>query len=750
MFDNQSKCHLSLIFLAFFTILTGNCQASNTDSVETNSTFVNGYYDCKLSYCNLIDEKGRSLTTIASSFSLILNLLFVCVFLCRREVRKKPNVFIFMMAICSALFSSNLIIQVSRSDISENILLTILSYISLTTTTLINLYSFIFLLYNFISIKKSAEREPISTIYFNFGAWILTFLIVFTFHTFNGLGESIYGLYGLKSSSYMLVPSIGYGVTILISIFMVSSIRNTLFYSVEADEHKGSFIKTYYYTFYWIILEFLMAAIFEILLTIYTKKYAVTPNDTQTKMMIKSVTLLLDHLKSLFPLVLIITCLKDQKAFKRRRNNRSNVENLISGEFSDESVSHDLVHIQEAERKIRQIYSLLAGVNLFFNQPFDGNILKDLENNKPQVIGHMKIAIDEKIIKDTAPQIFSDGKSKVNSFSTGELKVYRPAVFTDLMRMGGIRRELIDSLNFAANNSKIISWANRVQDSDRDFFVTSDGKFTLRVIKGNEKKSFLNILTQYAEYLKANNESILFRIYGVWRLTVDNPKETIYLILVRRICENSEAVARRYELKGTSMYSSIPDQEESNVVSNSKVDGLLKDSQFDKVEKKLKVDQNIAISLLETISQDVYFLSSVKISGYCLAVYIVDAKYRLRDLGLSIIQETDEDKETPKSRQASVLRGELELTNSNFSSDSKKSSLAKKLDPFKVSSTTEGIYYKVGITNYFQSDNVQTIFGTFLKANGDNRQGMPISPVSDKDYALRLISYAAKILGRKK
>jgi len=137
----------------------------------------------------------------------------------------------------------------------------------------------------------------------------------------------------------------------------------------------------------------------------------------------------------------------------------------------------------------------------------------------------------------------------------------------------------------------------------------------------------------------------------------------------------------------------------------------------------------------------------VKLRGYHVALYVIDDTYSTRDLPLSMIQEIDEEKEA-SSRNVSVLRrAELELMSRNSSQESKeKMTVGKKQDFARFDSITEGMYYKVGVVDFFHISFPKRNSG--MRSAMDNSGSKPMSstmPVSDKDFGERLVKYIRKI-----
>ena len=84
-------------------------------------------------------------------------------------------------------------------------------------------------------------------------------------------------------------------------------------------------------------------------------------------------------------------------------------------------------------------------------------------------------------------------------------------------------------------------------DQTNLFIFSDDKKFLMKIISNEEKDLFLRILPSYHKKL-IENKSLLCRIYGLFRIIVNDKKE-VTVILMRNMCELPSPVNNIFTFK---------------------------------------------------------------------------------------------------------------------------------------------------------------------------------------------------------
>jgi 1-phosphatidylinositol-4-phosphate 5-kinase len=78
---------------------------------------------------------------------------------------------------------------------------------------------------------------------------------------------------------------------------------------------------------------------------------------------------------------------------------------------------------------------------------------------------------------------------------------------------------LMQSLDVKKNIKMIFKAGESAGKSGSFFFFSHDHKFVIKTLKGNEKQLLINILDDYIEHFKKNdNKSLMARIFGIFEI----------------------------------------------------------------------------------------------------------------------------------------------------------------------------------------------------------------------------------------
>jgi len=637
------------------------------------------------------------------------------------------------------------------------------SYVSVISSLTIDIYILMLLFYNLVTLKGDPAKKPSSTFMYHALGLALIGGSVYGAKKMNGLGKTIYGFCGFKPVTSIYMPLAYYGVILFLSFVMIILSSNARKNISRINRSKKALLKTYLSLFQWALVIFLLQALNDVLLSFYTDSYTDPTKANDVKTSISFATVVKDLSKNVLPIIFVIACWrgrrnqrdKEQNNMTRSQINDTKYESLLDSTYtsitdSEASRIFEVSSSSRSEKKIQMLYSLMAGCQLAANSSETKEASDNISINMSSSNDY-KVVITDETIRRKAPMIYQEVQARRNKFIDSEVKAYNVDLFESLVQGDkDLKEELKESLSFSFNHSKILEYAHRLDEAGCEFFATRDDKFYFKIITEAEKCAFINVLPKYIDYLKATPDSLLMRIYGIYKLKVIGSEEVYDLALIRRVYDDSEMIARYYELQGTTLNTRKNDynlEERNAFVDTMKIEGILKDVQFDRVERKLRLYPETSKRFCDVIYRDVQFLYSVKLRGYHVALYVIDDTYSTRDLPLSMIQEIDEEKEA-SSRNVSVLRrAELELMSRNSSQESKeKMTVGKKQDFARFDSITEGMYYKVGVVDFFHISFPKRNSG--MRSAMDSSSSKPMSstmPVSDKDFGERLVKYIRKI-----
>ena len=192
---------------------------------------------------------------------------------------------------------------------------------------------------------------------------------------------------------------------------------------------------------------------------------------------------------------------------------------------------------------------------------------------------------------------------------------YAPQIFAYLRKLDMVKEEDIINSLLPMNNK------NGIQDSEGKggslFLNSDDNEFSLKTITFDEAeliRSFL--LCKMAEYLSSNKDSIIGRIYGVYKISMKTgliKEDEIYFILMKNVIGSfGENLICKYDLKGSSLNREVKIGE---FVTN-----VMKDNNFREIEKVLLLNNENAQKLLNVASEDANFFCKVKVMDYSLLV----------------------------------------------------------------------------------------------------------------------------------
>jgi hypothetical protein len=204
--------------------------------------------------------------------------------------------------------------------------------------------------------------------------------------------------------------------------------------------------------------------------------------------------------------------------------------------------------------------------------------------------------------------------------------------------------------------------------SESFIFSTTDGKFILKTINRSEKITLCKtLLKKYLQRLKTCEKSRLVRIYGLFKLL----PEQQYFMLMENIAPNSEN-ALIFDLKGSY------DNRYVETLSEAPTGVTLKDENFRKLKKKIKIKQVLLKDTLETLEGDMKMLMELNIMDYSLLTvfynedqlesdcnerYLLNGRQRLFAIGIiDILQKYNQSKRSERAIKRVMFRRTLRMS----------------------------------------------------------------------------------------
>ena len=330
--------------------------------------------------------------------------------------------------------------------------------------------------------------------------------------------------------------------------------------------------------------------------------------------------------------------------------------------------------------------------------------------------------------------------------------------------------EIINSL-LPMNNK------NGIQDSEGkggSFFLNSDdNEYSLKTITFDEAELIRGLLLcRMAEYLSSNKESIIGRIYGVYKISMKTgliKEDEIYFILMKNVIGSfNENLICKYDLKGSSL--------NRKVNLGEFVTNVMKDNNFKDIEQVLLLNKQNAQKLLTVASEDANFFCGVKVMDYSLLVAKISLNndeiedlfgpyhrkqseieyFAMAGIKRDTIEDVkidikDKEKENNNNENEKLKNNENE---NNENNENKKIRYNKdKIKPLKkyfYPSLKGDVLYIIAIIDFFQLYNLQKTLETQLKLLKTGVRKEDISSMPPEGYKDRFIEFVKNITNSEK
>ena len=130
---------------------------------------------------------------------------------------------------------------------------------------------------------------------------------------------------------------------------------------------------------------------------------------------------------------------------------------------------------------------------------------------------------------------------------------YAPKKFQDIRDTDRIEKSIIKhSLSAKRNRDQAFMAGESQGKSGSFFFFSHDRKFIIKTMNDDELGIFMKSLPDYFKHMKENPGSLIARIYGVFKVKMEDLVPVNLLLMANTIrCESSKYIQNVFDLKGS-------------------------------------------------------------------------------------------------------------------------------------------------------------------------------------------------------
>lgn len=219
--------------------------------------------------------------------------------------------------------------------------------------------------------------------------------------------------------------------------------------------------------------------------------------------------------------------------------------------------------------------------------------------------------------------VISEAKAKIGLKSEKELSSMTineevsitelaPAVFNAIRRMDGITPQMIqESLSTDANSKQLFKAKESAGKSGSFMFSSFDRRFIVKTMNKSEQAVLVKALPDYISHLRENKDSLIARIYGIFRVKMEEMAE-VDLLLMGNLFEEVKNKESEFDLKGSMV---------NREVFKYTMKDCLKDKNLLAISKQMKflrfrrADMH---RICEQILSDINFMAAHRLMDYSL------------------------------------------------------------------------------------------------------------------------------------
>jgi len=291
--------------------------------------------------------------------------------------------------------------------------------------------------------------------------------------------------------------------------------------------------------------------------------------------------------------------------------------------------------------------------------------------------------------------------------------IYAPKMFKNLLNFDKDMINFEVSLDLIKNDENIKN-ANKPDGgkSGEFFFCSHDNKLIIKTMSSNELQVFLKCFEEYYNYLMKHKDSLITKIYGVYTFFRKDIDMSNHVIIMRNIVNTAKKnIIVGYDLKGSTFdrevlkdLKSFENREEAYERKTT-----LKDSDFLKFERNVHIPEFIKDRLLKNLEEDTNFFRKAGFMDYSL--YLVKVR---KKKGMGLLVELNQNPSNPL---------------------------------YSIESVREpGVYYNIGIIDYFQKYTAKKFLEKFMKKVMHADYELDTSSQDPKTYAVRFLNFMKRIV----
>ena len=439
-------------------------------------------------------------------------------------------------------------------------------------------------------------------------------------------------------------------------------------------------------------------------------------------------------------------CMNKNTKARLRTRNRLSMMNNFNKELSMSLADKDILDWMDQHVIEYFMRDILIGIafSIKNSKKFedDLNVLKTKKNfDTKKYIEHNINFLNYNLNDDTI---------KKSDFLDVNITEYAPKSFAYLRHEEKIDiDEMIESF-LPINNKEGIKES---QGKSGSFFIsTDDNKYMIKTLKEGEfhllRESFLK---NYIEYISENGDSLLCRLYGLYKLTMVKGQDFLLIVMRNVIGDYHKNITVKYDVKGCTYGRKV----KLDDVPNHKIKNLtLKDINFKEMEKTIKFKEEYIKPFVKSIRKDGQFLRQMKVMDYSLFI----VKINLNDFEYSELFKNDSSKLEADSKNYINVdiydkMDTLSLNNLNLSLNIKsKNNYIHDCECFRIyifPSTEDNTAYILSIIDYFQSYNIKKKLESTYKVGIKGKDSEDISCVDPDLYSKRFVKFMTEISGFK-
>ena len=821
LYSYDNECTLK--FPTVHYCLCNQEYSSNNDDENCNESHAGGTFHCNdcSEACNCTPGASNLiLYFIFGLAAMFTTFLAILAFYRYKQMREQPGDIIFCLSVSDFILSlHSVIIAIDNWDNGQTnpagdfcMFYGTISTLSETTSFAYNVCICWFIS---VSVKNSLKSAKIPRLAFHFVS--ITGGISYTLVSIIGdhIGMSLFGIcstYTSKSNNYAPILPM---VFVVLAIWTYYTVRKYSGECARVNDGKIEFLA--YYKRYMTVssLVYLSTALSYTLMAIWVA-YKLDPNATElpdwpwlkifNALSKISLTLLLSIVRLTDPFVLPHIRKIFGMSARPTKTIKVNLEIPLSpssnrvitfNQNSEEAGNHDMISSGVGwiahNLKVQLIYTILSGIMYsIYSSSAKDRSMTYIENEKQKeeelelsekAREEKEYKINDDVIGANMPSLLKELNTKQYKTLEGKITIYAPKLFRGLMEQDEHFLKVEKSLDLKENYTRIQKAGKAIGGKSGEFFFFShDNQLIIKTMNDEELLVLLDRLEKYLKYNIDNPDTLIAKIYGIFKFTRLDLEESYNLIIMRNINGYpSDYVERKYDLKGSTFDREVLRSKTLRLDQLRHQEDALKDLDFLKYDRKLFIEEYLKEKLVNVLTKDAMFFRSCGIIDYSLAIYVVD-KNRLKWKLSNSNNKSSVEEANKKERSITIvtepgsddgqnsLRGlnnseEISFSQDNKSIDAKDDSKnvkdklknnesegnnvnnEKKINElYSMKSTAGDYYYHLGIIDYLQLYTLNKKMEKYAKKLIKFNPKLDTSSQDPITYSDRFIEFVKKIV----